>query len=163
MAAIGGGFQPTEEGWQRTGIEQGDGTFRTRMTHHKADDHRTLTITTQAGDGWQLGKLVRFVADGPWVPTTEGILVRQFMRWQDVRALLKAHEPGREDLYCGGAPIRQPRRLDGRERDILCRVLSDIRRAIRERPDDLRRLVHIDRDDDFRLAEMYAVLDGRDD
>ncbi len=163
-AAIGGGFLPLignnrgRNPWW-CGVEQPDGTFLTVLVHA---DGRSMAIRTRRGDGWQRGKLVRVVTGGPWLGPMGAATVD---RWQDVRRLLRDHEPGREHPYCGGAPIRQPRALDGRERDILYRILRDIERALRD-PEAQRllgRVLFIDQKEVYRLMEMQVILDGRDD
>ncbi len=158
MAAVGGGFLP-EAGTPTGGRDQGDGTFRTRMLHR--DDGRELVITTRPGDGWQAGAVLRVERAGPW---REDIPAGAGRSFRDVRAWLDAHTPGREEPYCTGQPTRQPRALDGRERDILCRILRDIQRTIRERRhDDLYRvLTWLDQNEVDRLSEVFAVLDPRD-
>lgn len=158
MAAVGGGLIP-EAGTPIGGHDQGDGTYHTRCVH---PDGRQLLVITGRGDGWQAGPVRRIVRSGPWsqeIPPGDGRSFRHVRDW------LNIHEPGREEPYCGGEPQRQARPLDGRERDILCRVLRDIQTAIREkRHDDLYRvLTWFDQAEVYRLAEVFAVIDPRDD
>lgn len=158
MAAVGGGLLP-EADTPAGGHEQPDGTYHTRCVH---PDGRQLLIITGFGDGWHAGPIRRIVRSGPWsqeIPPGDGRSFRHVRDW------LNIHEPGREEPYCGGEPMRQPRPLDGRERDILCRILRDIQQAIREkRQDDLYRVLrYLDQGETYRLAEMYSVLDARDD
>lgn len=166
FSAIGGGFVPLFGGGipfgehSQSGIGQADGTYVTVMVH---GDGRSLAIRTAGpGNGWQRGRFVRAVAGGEWLGPMGAATVT---RWQDVRRLLADHQPNREHPYCGGAPIRQPRALDGRERDILTRILRDILRAA-EDAEGWRRLqgvVPVDVDEVYQLMEMRAVLDARDD
>lgn len=156
-SAIGADFMPLLRGGPG-GVDQGDGTYVTVLAH---PDGRTLAIRTKRGDGWQLGKLVSAHAGGPW-----RTLINVTRWWRDVREMLDVQDPGRENPYCGGRPIRQPRPLDGRERDILCRILRDIEGALREGGDRQRRLlsvVHVDQEEVHRLLEMRVILDARGD
>lgn len=166
LAAIGGGFAPLLGGGipygehSQSGVGQGDGTYVTTLVHA---DGRSLAIRTAGrGDGWQRGRFVRAVAGGQWLGPMGAATVT---RWQDVRRLLADHHPAREHPYCGGAPIRQPRALDGQERDILTRILRDILRAAEDGETwrRLQNLVHVDVDEVYRLMELRAVLDPRDD
>lgn len=159
-SAIGGDFMPLLRGGHG-GVDQGDGTYVTVLAH---PDGRTIAIRTKRGDGWQLGKLVNAVAGGPW-RRVDGES-RTVHSWRGVRIWLNEYDPGREEPYCGGEWLRQPRPLDGLERDILCRILRDIEGALREGGDRQRRLlsvVHVDQEEVHRLLEMRVILDARDD
>lgn len=161
MAAMGGGFKVVSpyETWTYSGEDQSNGTY---LTQTRNDDGRSIAITSRAGDGWQLGTLVHAVATGPWRVPADALTVTT---WRGVRALLAQHEPGREEPYCGGEAMRQPRALDGRERDILVRILNHIRWACTDRDAQaqLLRVIPLERDEAFRLVEIAAVLDARDD
>jgi hypothetical protein len=162
MSAVGGGFTPLTPGpwyWGTEGVAQGDGTYVTVLAH---PDGRTIAIRTKRGDGWQRGEFLHALAGGPWRAPFGGRAVK---KWRGVRLMLDNHDPGREEPYCGGPWIRQPRALDGRERDILCRILRDIQRCIGD-PVFQRRLldlIYIDQSEVYRIQEMQAVLDARDD
>lgn len=159
-SALGGGFLPMHQGTGRDGVEQGDGTFVTVLAH---PDGRSLAIRTRRGDGWQHGTFVAAVAGGPWRAPVGGRAVK---KWQGVRLMLANHDPEREQPYCLGDPIRQPRPLDGRERDILGRILRDIERALRaggEVQDRLMSVVYVEQEEVMRLVEMQVILDARDD
>lgn len=159
MAGIGGGFRPADNRLPHEGVDQGDGTYMTEVRHQ---DGRTLTLTTRPGNGWQLGALISAVAGGSWNAPEQALTC---VRWQQVRALLALHEPGRDEPYCGGEPIRQARALTGRERDILCRVLRQVLTACttRERYEELSRLVYVESVEMGQLAEIMTVLNARDD
>ncbi len=157
-AAVGGGFRPAD-GTPIGGRKQDDGTYHTWLGH---PDGRELLIITGRGDGWQAGKIVRIVRSGPWssdIPPGDGRTFHHIRDW------LLIHEPEREEPYCGGDARRQSRALDGRERDILCRILRDIQRAIREkRHDDLYRvLTPFSQAEVDRLTEVFPVIDPRND
>lgn len=158
MSAIGGGFVPAG-GRTHEGVDQGDGTYLTRTRH---GDGRELDIVTKHGDGWQLGKFVSATVAGPW---RAGVRNLEASDWWHVRQMLALHDPSREQPYCGGQPQRQARRLDGRERDILGRILRDIDRACRDEQSQQRLLsvISIEQEEVFRLAEIAAVLDARAD
>jgi hypothetical protein len=159
-SAIGGDFMPLHDLPDRNGVGQGDGTYIIVMAHR---DGRTLAIRTGQGDGWQPGSLVSVTAGGPWNLRYDS---RKAHSWEGVRVWLADHEPGREEPYCGGPWPRQPRQLDGRERDILCRILSDIERALREGGDRQQQLLSVfcvEQQEVHRLLEMRVVLDARDD
>ncbi len=159
-AAVGADFMPIIS-YGPDGVEQGDGSYVTVLAH---PDGRTIALRTERGDGWQHGPLMSAVAGGPW--RLPKLVRRRAEDWKRVRTWLNLHDPGREEPYCGGAPVTQPRELDGRERDILCRILRDIENALREGGDRQEQLlwsVHIDQEEVNRLLEMRAILDPRDD
>lgn len=158
--AIGGDFMPITGGVDRNGVDQGDGTYVTVLAH---PDGRTIALRTRHGDGWQPGRLVAAVIGGPWRNMARPETVTN---WRDLRMLLDYQQPGRELPYDLSDPIRQPRALDGRERDILGRILRDIERALREGGDTQQRLlsvIDIDQQEVNRLLEMRVILDARDD
>lgn len=162
MSAVGAGFLPLTFGpyqFGGEGVEQGDGTCMTVLAHR---DGRTMTVRTERGNGWQRGRLVDAVAGGPWNLPYDGWRVHD---WRGVRVWLNDHEPGREEPYCGGPWPRQPRALDGRERDILCRIIRDIERCCRDRDlqERLLSLVRLEGDEAYRLLEIATVLNARTD
>jgi hypothetical protein len=159
-SAIGGDFLPLIAGPEYAGVDQGDGTYVTVLAHA---DGRTLALRTRRGDGWQHGPFVDAVGGGPWRAPVGGRCVKA---WRGVRLMLVNHDAGREEPYCGGPPTRQPRPLDGRERDILCRILRDIERALRDGGEQQQRLldvVDVEQSEVHRLLEMRVILDARDD
>lgn len=159
-SAVGGGFLPMHPGTDRTGVKQGDGTYVTVLAH---PDGRTLAIHTRRGDGWQHGPFLHAVAGGPWRAPVGGRAVK---KWQGVRLMLANHDPERAQPYCLGDPVPQPRPLDGRERDILSRILRDIERALRDGGEIQKRLlsvVYVAQEEVMRLMEMQVILDARDD
>ncbi len=157
VAAIGGGFIP-ERGTPVGGHELGHGTYRTRCVH--ADGRVISVITHGPGNGWQAGKVARIQRSGPW---HEEIPVGDGRSFRDVRAWLNAHEPGREEPFCGGDPIPQVRPLDGREREILGRIIRDIFRAVDTgKGAEIQCLLDLEQWELYRLHEIRAVLDARD-
>jgi hypothetical protein len=159
-SALGAGFLPMQPGMDYNGVDQGDGTYVEVLAHA---DGRTLAIRTRQGDGWQHGRLVVAIAGGPWRLPGDSRTVHD---WRGIRVWLNDHDPGREEPYCGGPWLRQPRPLDGRERDILGRILRDIERALREGGEAQERLlsvIHVDQVEVNRLLEMQVILDARDD
>lgn len=158
MALYGAGFEPADARWWLWDDQCPDGPYSVRFDHA---DGREMVVTTGAGNGWQAGRLRTAVPTGPWrlarLVTCTSV--------SQVRRLLLEHEPDRESTYeCGGGvPIRQVRALDGREREIVARILSDIIRACRSGGEQelLLRLIRLDGDEARRLLEIRAVLETR--
>ncbi len=159
MAAIGAGFRPDPASGVTGVLDEEDGAYVTVCTH---PDGRVITLETREGDGSQRGDLVHAGYRGPWGFDKE--------HWGDStpeggRETLEQFEPDRESPYCGGRPITQARQLDGRERDILCRILRDITNACRD-PDRqalLLRVIHLEQAEAPRLMEIRTVLEPRHD
>jgi hypothetical protein len=163
MAFHGAGFSLTEETHQAAtydGIPAGDGTFVSHLKH--VSDGRGATIRTRKGDGWQLGRLIH--ADGTNPDHWNTSDLRQTTP-AGVRRMLAAHDPARELTYAQWPAIRQARPLDGRERDILCRILSDVLRAVDdpEFQQTLLRVIRLEGHEVGQLYEMRTVLETRDD
>lgn len=154
-SAVGGDFLPIIDGGTWDGVQQADGTYVTVLAH---PDGRTIALHTRRGDGWQPGRFMYAIAAGE-----HGIWVID--RWTEVRVWLLEYDPEREQPYCLGEPARQPRPLDGRERDILCRILGDIERACRDRETQqlLLSVVCVDPEEIYRLLEVKTILNPRTD
>lgn len=159
VALFAAGFDANDQRWWLWDEQRPRGPYSVTFLH---PDGREMQVTTGAGNGWQPGRLRTAVAGGPWNVTSP----LECTTPAQVRRLLAEHEPDREQTYQfgGGTPIRQARALDGRERDILCRILSDIIRACRTRESqDLPlRALHLEGDEARRLVEMRTVLETRD-
>ncbi len=157
-AAVGAEFLPVDPaarhafGW--CGVRQEDGTVLVAMRHK---DGRQIDVYSRPGNGWHLGRMVRAEATGDgWrldgaEPVTD--------RLSGVRAWLLAHEPDREEVYDGQQAARQPRALDGRERDIICRILRDLINLAR---DGKPAPVYVDGKEWARRIEARIVLYPRD-
>lgn len=169
-AAYGAGFQLP--GLSLPGGEEYSQPGR-RLVRMKHPDGRQLLIAVKLDDPQfgdpQYGDLIEIYAasetpDAWKVPFDERSRVVNTL--DELLALLAEHDPDREFPYSGEDPLPQVRELDGRERDILTRVLSDLRSAWIDPAcrSILQRVVRIDGDAEvLRMIEMIAVLDPRDD
>jgi len=157
-AAVGAGF------WPDVAVRPGEAAKvdNLRVVWMDHPDGRLLRFTVGVGDGWQHGDLVKVEGSGDWAPDVTDRVARTL---PELRAMFVAHEPDREQVYDGSDGIPQVRELDGRERDILCRILQDVQRCLSDpaRRERLQPLICLDEPEWPRLAEMAAVLDPRDD
>jgi hypothetical protein len=90
-------------------------------------------------------------------------------RVRQLVAELSREDPATRDLAYDGSNEPQKRELTARERDILCRIISDIWAALRqgfqgdgERLDHLVRCIRLDSGDGKRLLEIRNVIDPRE-